>query len=464
MHILEIVNNLVSIWGDLLDLKAKEYNFSLDDLGDWKLIVPKTVYPPREDSILLAKSLIKIGKIGKKAVEIGCGSGAISIVLSKLGYDVKCCDINPISVATARGNMEKNDITGVEVIESGLDDGLEFPEKTDLIVWNLPYLESNDYGQILDHMEDASFLDIEEGWSNRLLENIQEQKDKVDHESVIVLLFRTEPISPSSPSFWSNNGWSSRLVEKSLIGDEILEVIMFWKPGRREDPIFIEECTSTMDTIEDFEEGRFTRLYTLNQLVGRGRKGRVWKSRKGDLAATWKIKIDMARKLSPGIVQTSIGSIVSEVLDVALKWPNDIVTLDGRKMGGVLIESDDSEYMKVGIGINREPGHINGIDSAGYIETIGEIDQREIFSKLDLEMSSKFEEIGNIGFSDEQSLIEMSWKALSKILSRGAKLTDSDNEVRVTGLNKFGELEIQDNKKSVTEIIRDVDHNLNWIV
>jgi len=464
MHILEIVNNLVSIWGDLLDLKAKEYNFSLDDFGDWKLIVPKTVYPPREDSILLAKSLIKIGKIGKKAVEIGCGSGAISIVLSKLGYGVKCCDINPISVATARGNMEKNDITGVEVIESGLDDGLEFPEKTDLIVWNLPYLESNDYGQILDHMEDASFLDIEEGWSNRLLENIQEQKDKVDHDSVIVLLFRTEPISPSSPSFWSNNGWSSRLVEKSLIGDEILEVIMFWKPGRREDPIFIEECTSTMDIIEDFEEGRFTRLYTLNQLVGRGRKGRVWKSRKGDLAATWKIKIDMARKLSPGIVQTSIGAIVSEVLDVALKWPNDIVTLDGRKMGGVLIESDDSEYMKVGIGINREPGHINGIDSAGYIETIGEIDQREIFSKLDLEMSSKFEEIGNIGFSNEQSLIEMSWKALSKILSRGAKLTDSDNEVRVTGLNKFGELEIQDNKKSVTDIIRDVDHNLNWIV
>ena len=79
-------------------------------------------------------------------------------------------------------------------------------------------------------------------------------------------------------------------------------------------------------------------------------------------------------------------------------------------------------------------------------------------------MSSKFEEIGNIGFSNEQSLIEMSWKALSKILSRGAKLTDSDNEVRVTGLNKFGELEIQDNKKSVTDIIRDVDHNLNWIV
>ena len=42
-----------------------------------------------------------------------------------------------------------------------------------------------------------------------------------------------------------------------------------------------------------------------------------------------------------------------------LKWPNDIVAYDGREMGGILIESDDSEFMKVGIGINRESNNKN---------------------------------------------------------------------------------------------------------
>ena len=447
-----------------MELSAKKYNFIMEGFGNWNLIVPKTVYPPREDSILLAESLVKIGKIGGTAFEIGCGSGAISIVLSKLGYDVKCCDINPLAVATTRGNLKNNMIDDVEIIETGLDDGLEFPKKTDLIIWNLPYMLGNDYGEILDHIEDASFLDIEEGWSNRLLENIERQNDRISDNCVVILLFRTYPDSPSSPLIWTERGWASRVVNEMWIGEEKLEVIMFWKPGRGDFPILVDDCSSTMDKIDEYEEGKFTRLYTQNQSDGRGRKGSKWQSAIGDLAATWKIRMNIVRMISPGIIQTTVGALLTQILDVGLKWPNDIVTNDGRKMGGILIESDDSEFMKIGIGINRESNNKNDLAISGYLETIGDINNDELFNMIDLEMSSKFEEIGNHKFINEAALIENSWKALSKILSRGVKLTDSINDFRVVGLNKFGELEIQDGGKTDSEVVRDLENNLTWII
>ena len=82
---------------------------------------------------------------------------------------------------------------------------------------------------------------------------------------------------------------------------------------------------------------------------------------------------------------------------------------------------------------------------------------------IDLEMSSKFEEIEIIDLLIRY-LIENSWKALSKILSRGVKLTDSINDFRVVGLNKFGELEIQDGGKTDSEVVRDLENNLTWII
>jgi len=464
LHIVEIVINLVADRRDLLELDAKKYNFLLEDLGDWDLVIPKTVYPPREDSILLAEALVKIGKVGEIALEIGCGSGAISIVLSKLGYNVKCCDINPIAVASARGNISTNNIENIEISESGLDDGLVFPEKTDLIVWNLPYMESVDYGEILDHIEDASFLDIEGGWGDRLLENIEQQKDRINDKCIVVLLFRTNPKSPSSPNSWTERGWASRLINQIWIGEERLEVIMFWRPGRGDLPIFVDECTSTMEKIDEFDEGMFTRLYTFNQSNGRGRKSRKWQSEIGDLAATWKIGMNMVKKISPGIIQTSIGAMTSEILGAGLKWPNDIITFDGRKMGGVLIESDDSKFMKVGIGINRTSKVKNGLDSSGYLETIGNRDQHELFDMIDLEMSSKFEEIGKNGFMGDQALVSLSWKALSRVLSRGVKLTDSINDFRVIGMNDNGELEIHDEENNIQRVIRDVDNSLILII
>ena len=49
-------------------------------LEEIELTIPPTVYPPREDSSLLDRTIAELGPgHGKHLLEIGCGSGAISI-------------------------------------------------------------------------------------------------------------------------------------------------------------------------------------------------------------------------------------------------------------------------------------------------------------------------------------------------------------------------------------------------
>ena len=100
--------------------------FTIDNHYSWDLLVPKTVYPPKEDTEMLARAIIELKKKDGLAVEIGCGSGAISLLLANLGWRVISCDVNPIAVAAARGNIANYGFQNmVEVIEGGIGDGFK---------------------------------------------------------------------------------------------------------------------------------------------------------------------------------------------------------------------------------------------------------------------------------------------------------------------------------------------------
>jgi len=76
-----------------------------------------------------------------KVLEIGCGSGAISILSAKQGALVTCCDINPTSVQTTLKNAEKNQVK-LTCNHSDLFDKIE-KIKFDLILNNPPYYPKN---------------------------------------------------------------------------------------------------------------------------------------------------------------------------------------------------------------------------------------------------------------------------------------------------------------------------------
>ncbi|MFA7149877.1 MAG: HemK2/MTQ2 family protein methyltransferase [Candidatus Methanomethylophilaceae archaeon] len=101
------------------------------------------VYPPSEDSILLIESLNI--SVGERILEIGCGSGIVSIHCALNGGEVTAVDINPSAVEVTRKNAETNDVR-MTVKRSDLFENVE--GRFDTIVFNLPYLPVDDEGML----------------------------------------------------------------------------------------------------------------------------------------------------------------------------------------------------------------------------------------------------------------------------------------------------------------------------
>ncbi len=97
------------------------------------------------------------------------------------------------------------------------------------------------------------------------------------------------------------------------------------------------------------------------QTAGRGRRGRTWESRLGNLAASLHCVTDVPAQEAAQLsfvfalaVRDMAGAYVPESL-VKLKWPNDVL-LAGRKVSGILIESgrrfDGRIWIVAGVGVN----------------------------------------------------------------------------------------------------------------
>lgn len=103
----------------------------------------KDVYPPSEDSLLLIEAL-NIRK-NEKVLEIGCGSGIVSIHCARNGAKVTCGDINPFAVKLTRKNAEINN-TKMNIVDTDLYSNID--GKFDTIIFNLPYLPVEDEGNL----------------------------------------------------------------------------------------------------------------------------------------------------------------------------------------------------------------------------------------------------------------------------------------------------------------------------
>ena len=88
------------------------------------------VYDPGEDSFLLVDAALAEVRPGDKVLEVGTGSGIVSLFLKDIA-DVTATDISPLACENARRN-------GVCVVRADLYHGICGP--FDLIIFNPPYL------------------------------------------------------------------------------------------------------------------------------------------------------------------------------------------------------------------------------------------------------------------------------------------------------------------------------------
>jgi BirA family transcriptional regulator, biotin operon repressor / biotin---[acetyl-CoA-carboxylase] ligase len=127
------------------------------------------------------------------------------------------------------------------------------------------------------------------------------------------------------------------------------------------------------------------------QTAGRGRQGREWVSPTGNLHASTLVRL---RRTDPAAASLALVTAVAvaeaarvylpEGVDVAIKWPNDVL-VDGAKVAGILLErADDAVVIGTGVNLVGHPDipdrpttdlgeHGASVDAAAFLETLAEI-------------------------------------------------------------------------------------------
>jgi biotin-[acetyl-CoA-carboxylase] ligase BirA-like protein len=372
---------------DYLNSHAKRVLWAPSSRHEFELLIPPTVYPPRQDSDLLARRISTIGSgRGKRLLEIGCGAGQITILAASLGWKVSACDINPFAVAATRGNLESSRLNA-EVREGGIGpEKFPFEEKFDLIVWNLPYIPLDDVGdEVLGPMEEAGLIDTDQiGLMNRLLSTIK-NKDLLSPGGRILTLARNE----GKGFGFAHREWDRLKFEN---GEELV-LTCLWRPWEGCDILFKENIESTNEFLLS-HRGIGSFLRAENQSSGRGRRNRHWANIEGCFAGSWIVEEGM--DINPGHLQLSGGlAVLNSIEDsrLKLKWPNDIY-LNGKKTCGILAEGRNIENgtrVVLGIGINLNTTEYDIDIEIGFIDQIKEISAEELAPILHCELSSLLE-------------------------------------------------------------------------
>jgi release factor glutamine methyltransferase len=118
--------------------KTRVYHFR-----DMAVAVPPGVFHPGFffSTKLLISFLEKQNLKGKSFLEMGSGSGLVSIFAAKQHATVTACDISPASVLCTTENAKRNNVT-ITVLQSDLFSAI-LPQQFDFIAVNPPYFKKH---------------------------------------------------------------------------------------------------------------------------------------------------------------------------------------------------------------------------------------------------------------------------------------------------------------------------------
>ena len=368
-------------------------NWQAYGLNEISLDIPPTVYPPREDTRLLDRTLAKLTEVKRGSLlEIGCGSGAVCIAAALRGWEVSACDVNPLAIAATIGNAAKLGIEwGASIREGGPGDiGKWAPQRgVDVIAWNLPYIEP-DSGPCLGPMEDSAL--IGHGESEQLLEAITANPKLLNTGGIVLMLHSSNQIGDKLSRSWRKAGWATRNVSEAIVGDERLTVVACWRPFEHSPMIRLDSCQSTNDEVMNLNDApQGTMVSTEKQVSGRGYAGREWSNSLNGFMGSWLLSKNSIERGPENIQLAATMAVLDtisvfmnhglpshswihgsalETCGVRVKWPNDVWLRTQEKIGklcGVLVEGrtqGDDVQIVLGIGMNK-------ISSSELPESIG---------------------------------------------------------------------------------------------
>ena len=95
-----------------------------------------------------------------------------------------------------------------------------------------------------------------------------------------------------------------------------------------------------------------------HQTAGRGRRGRIWESGQGNLAATLLLRPQAPASIigqlsfAAALAAAEMAAHFAPRAVITVKWPNDVLA-GGCKLAGILLENDSKAgWLAIGIGVN----------------------------------------------------------------------------------------------------------------
>ena len=215
-----------------------------------------------------------------RGLEIGCGSGALSLYAASLGCDITACDVNPMAVAATRAHLEALGLGG-RVHEGGpgpTTDGT--PEQWggdrlyDVVVWNTPYLPSTVLQDgALGPMEEAALVDTDaQGLVQRLFSSVAAGR-LLTQTGVAFLTVSSVGFADLAQTWAWLGGLAARTVATMRFEDgESLSVLAVWRPFSQAQIVHLPVVNSTNDELLNGDAPIGPTVRTNEQTAGRGRR------------------------------------------------------------------------------------------------------------------------------------------------------------------------------------------------
>ena len=387
------------------DVKVQTWN-------SFKLQIPPTVYPPREDTDLLNEALEAIPPFGtKNLLEIGSGSGALSISGAKLGWKVDACDVNPFSVAATRHNAAEAGVE-VSVSEGGIGPRGEQsyvwqPGTYDVVLWNMPYIPADEIGdQLLGPLEEAALIDTHPEGLLTVFARTMANNLLCKMNGIALLVCREDVGWRRSVDILRQHGLAARIVRTHTFeDDEAIHVLAAWHPFVSNKHHRVREIDSTNAELLRGQYAPGDSLTAQIQTSGRGRHGRSWQDHPQSFKGSWvldekilssidlKMQLFVAHEISHALRLNK-----QHIEQLNIKWPNDLLLRETseqqwRKFGGILFQSyskGTEQRMVLGLGINTAADNLS--EGQGSLAQLGiEVSNSELFAILNAVVASLFE-------------------------------------------------------------------------
>lgn len=193
-------------------------------IGKFEIETDDLVYIPSDDTFLLAENL-EI-KEGQSVLEIGTGSGLVSMYASLLTDDVTVTDINYNALELAEKNFKLNNINTIKLEFGDLFEPVK-DKKFDVILFNTPYLPTDSDDIINDDLNYA----FDGGLDGRKVIDrfINEVSNHLNDKGIVQIIQSSLSDNNRTLDMFDRNGFVAEIAESEKFFFEEIVLINAYK-------------------------------------------------------------------------------------------------------------------------------------------------------------------------------------------------------------------------------------------